>query len=184
MTFRVAHQTSGNPARCPYRVIVQGTGREIDWINQYLDYETLRRLTDNTLRSYAHELLHFLRWWESVYHTDAVSKDFLTESILLDYVRFQSGQERPLSGGTINQRVRPRLEERSGRKSREEFGLAFSPEFLREGSAVADFSRPEKVVLGCDDDASWLSVQRVLAASAFGRSRAPMGHSTAQVKPP
>jgi len=37
MTFRVNHQSSDNPARCPYRVVVQATGREIDWINQYLD---------------------------------------------------------------------------------------------------------------------------------------------------
>jgi len=66
MTFRVLHQPSTSQARCPYRVIVQGTGREIGWINQYLDYETLRRLADNTLKTYAHELLHFLRWWESV----------------------------------------------------------------------------------------------------------------------
>jgi hypothetical protein len=32
MTFRVAHQPSANPARCPYRVIVKATGREVDWI--------------------------------------------------------------------------------------------------------------------------------------------------------
>ena len=96
---------SNNHVRCPYRIVDQATGREIDWINQYLDYETLRRLADNTLRTYAHELLHFLRWWESVHHTDAVTKDALTESTLLDYVRFQSSQERELTGGTINQRV-------------------------------------------------------------------------------
>jgi site-specific recombinase XerD len=105
MTFRVLHQPSANQARCPYRVIVQKTGREIGWINQYLDYETLRRLADNTLKSYAHELLHFLRWWESVHHTDAIDNDALTESTLLDYVRFQSSQQRQLTGGTINQRV-------------------------------------------------------------------------------
>src|SRR5260370_29398352 len=105
MTFRVVHLPSTNQARCPYRVIVQTTGREIGWINQSLDCEALRRLSDNTLRSYAHELLHFLRWWESVHHTDAVTKDTLTESTLLDYVRCQSGQQRSLSGGTINQRV-------------------------------------------------------------------------------
>jgi integrase len=105
VTFRVVHQPSTNQARCPYRVIVQTTGREIGWINQYLDYETLRRLSDNTLRSYAHELLHFLRWWDSVHRTDALTKDTLTESTLLDYVRCQSGQQPPLSGGTINQRV-------------------------------------------------------------------------------
>ncbi len=105
MTFRIVHQPSTNQARCPYRVVAQGTGREIAWINQYLDYETLRRLADNTLKSYAHELLHFLRWWESVHHTDAINKEALTESTLLDYVRFQSSQERELTGGTINQRV-------------------------------------------------------------------------------
>jgi site-specific recombinase XerD len=105
MTFRVAHQPPTNPARCPYRVVVKATGREIGWINQYLDYETIRRLTDNTLRSYAHELLHFLRWWESVHHTDAVTKDTLSESTLLDYVRFQSGLQPQPSGGTVNQRV-------------------------------------------------------------------------------
>ena len=105
MTFRVAHKPAHSPARSPYRVIEQTTGREIDWINRYLDYESLRRVSGNTLRSYAHELLHFLRWWESVHHTDAVAEGALTESTLLDYVRFQSGQERPLCGATINQRV-------------------------------------------------------------------------------
>jgi hypothetical protein len=105
MTFRVLHKHSNNHARCPYRIVEQVTGREIDWINQYLDYETLRRLADATLRTYAHELLHFLRWWERVHHTDAVVKDALTETTLLDYVRFQSGQERELTGATINQRV-------------------------------------------------------------------------------
>ena len=104
MTFRVVHKPSNNHVRCPYRVIEQTTGREIGWINEYLDYETLRRLADATLRTYAHELLHFVRWWESVHHTDAVSKDALTESTLLDYVRFQSSQERELTGATINQR--------------------------------------------------------------------------------
>ncbi len=88
MTFRVNHQSSDNPARCPYRVVVQATGREIDWINRYLDYETVRRLADHTLQSYANELLYFLRWWESVHRTDAIAKDALTESTLLDYVRF------------------------------------------------------------------------------------------------
>ena len=79
----MVHKPSNNHVRCPYRIIEQSTGREIEWINQYLDYETLRRLADATLRSYAHELLHFLRWWESVHHTDKVTKDAPTESTLL-----------------------------------------------------------------------------------------------------
>ncbi|MGH9628732.1 MAG: hypothetical protein ACRD7E_10410 [Bryobacteraceae bacterium] len=102
MKFRVVHKPTNNHARCPCRVIERATGREIDWINPNLDYETLRRLADTTLRTYAHELLHFLRWWESVHHTDAVSKEDLTETTLLDYVRFQSGQERELTAATIN----------------------------------------------------------------------------------
>ena len=77
MTFRVVSKPSNSHVHCPYRIIERSTGREIEWINQYLDYETLRRLADATLRTYAHELLHFLRWWESVHHTDAV-----TESVL------------------------------------------------------------------------------------------------------
>ena len=101
MTFRVVSKPSNNHVRCPYRIIEQSTGREIDWINKYLDYETLRRLADTTLRSYAHELLHFLRWWESVHHSDVVTKDDLTESTSLDYVRFQYSQERELTGATI-----------------------------------------------------------------------------------
>src|SRR5258707_1414884 len=103
MTFRVVPKPSNNHVRCLYRVIEQTTGREIGWINQYLDYETLRRLADATLRTYADALLHFLRCWESVHHTDEVTKEALTESTLLGYVRFQSSHERELTGATINQ---------------------------------------------------------------------------------
>jgi integrase len=105
MNFRVAHQPASNPARSPFRIVEQATRREVDWINRFLDRECLRRVADTTLRSYAHDLLHFLRWWESVHHTDAISPDALTESTLLDYVRFQSGQQPQLSGSTINHRV-------------------------------------------------------------------------------
>ena len=93
MKFRVVHQPTTNHARSPYRIVEQTTGHEVDWINRYLDHECLRRVADLTIRSYAHHLLHFLRWWESVHHTDAIVEEALTESILLDYVRFQSGQE-------------------------------------------------------------------------------------------
>ena len=80
MNFRVVHQPTTNHARCPYRIVEQTTGREVDWVNRYLDYECLRRVADLTLRSYAQDLLHFLRWWESVHHTDAVAPDALTET--------------------------------------------------------------------------------------------------------
>jgi integrase/recombinase XerD len=105
MKFRVAHQPASNPARSPFRIIEQATSREVDWINRFLDRECLRRVAATTLRSYAHDLLHFLRWWESVHHSEAISPDALTESTLLDYLRFQSSQQPQLSGATINHRV-------------------------------------------------------------------------------
>src|ERR1700731_4017173 len=62
-------------------------------------------LAGKTLRTYAHNLLHFVRWWESVHHTgDAVEGD-LAESTLLDYVRFQSSRQPRPSGSTIHDRV-------------------------------------------------------------------------------
>src|SRR5215469_2094678 len=71
MNFRVVHLPTPNQARSAFR-IVETTGREVDWVNRYLDYECLRRMADLTLRSYAQHLLHFLRWWESVHHTDVI----------------------------------------------------------------------------------------------------------------
>ncbi len=105
MNLHVIHQPSPSKARSPFRVVERATGREIEWINRYLDYECLRRLSTATLSSYAYELLHFLRWWESVHHTDAVSEGEIKDSLLLDYVRFQSSQKPEPSGATINHRV-------------------------------------------------------------------------------
>jgi integrase len=104
MSFRIVPQPA-HPARCPFRIVEQTTGREVDWVNRYLDGEYLRRLAPLTVRSYAYVLLHFLRWWESLHHTGTVTLDVLTDSTLLDYVRFQSSQRPPCSGTTINQRV-------------------------------------------------------------------------------
>src|SRR5579863_10374047 len=105
MKFHVIYPQPPNPAQSPIRVVEQTTGREVSWINRYLDREYVRRLAAKTLRIYAHNLLHFIRWWESVHHTGDVLEGDLTESTLLDYVKFQSGQQPPPSGSTINSRV-------------------------------------------------------------------------------
>jgi GDP-mannose 6-dehydrogenase len=55
---------------------------------------------------------------------------------------------------TCEQIVLPRLQEASGRRAGEDFGLAVNPEFLREGSSVSDFFDPPKVVIGQFDEAS------------------------------
>jgi hypothetical protein len=93
MKFRILYQRSSNNAQSPVRIIEETTGHEVGWINRYLDREYVRRLADRTLRTYAHNLLHFVRWWESVHHTGDVLEQDLTESTLLDYVRFQSKKE-------------------------------------------------------------------------------------------
>src|SRR5438552_14865672 len=104
MKFRLIHQQVSNNAQSSVRVVEQ-TGREVGWINRYLDREYVRRLANTTLRTYAHNLLHFVRWWESLHHTGDIVEGDLTESTLLDYVRFQSSQQPRPSPSTINDRV-------------------------------------------------------------------------------
>lgn len=104
MKFRLIHQQASHSAQSPVRVVEQ-TGREVAWINRYLDREYVRRLANTTLRTYAHNLLHFVRWWESVHHTGDMREGDLSESTLLDYVRFQSNQQPRPSSSTINDRV-------------------------------------------------------------------------------
>jgi len=105
MKFCVIHQQTSNNAHSPMRVVEQTTDRGIGWINRYLDREYVRRIADTTLRTYAHNLLHFVRWWESVHHTSDIVEGDLTESTLLEYVRFQSSQQPRPSPSTINDRV-------------------------------------------------------------------------------
>ena len=105
MNFRLISQPISNTAQSPVRLVEQATGRGVGWVHRYLDREYLRRLADTTLRTYALNLLHFVRWWESLHHTGDVAEGDLTESTLLDYVKFQSGQQPPPSGSTINDRV-------------------------------------------------------------------------------
>jgi integrase len=105
MKFQVTYQKTSNGAQSPVRVVEQMTGRDVGWINRYLDREYVRRLADRSLRLYAHNLLHFVRWWASLYHTGEVLERDLTESTLLDYLRFQSALQPLPSGSTINARV-------------------------------------------------------------------------------
>ena len=87
-------------------MVEQSTGQEVGWINRFLDREYVRRLADNSLRSYAYNLLHFVRWWESEHHTGEIcDRKHLTESTLFDYLRFQSSLEPPPAASTINDRA-------------------------------------------------------------------------------
>jgi site-specific recombinase XerD len=105
MRFRVVQQPGRGNAQSPFRVVAEPTGRDVEWVNRFLDRERIRGLADSTLRSYAHDLLHFVRWWVAVNQTDTVTDKAITESTLLDYIRFQAGQDPRPAAASINRRV-------------------------------------------------------------------------------
>ena len=70
--FKDVYKRQG--AHSPIQVVEQPAGRGVGWINRFLDREYVRRLADKSLYSYAHSLLHFVRWWESVHHTGEISR--------------------------------------------------------------------------------------------------------------
>ena len=95
MTLRVLHRTDLPARRSPFRV-VGDDGRELELINRFLDLQCVRGLAPLSLRSYAHTLLHFARWWSHRPGVDVTRflLEQFTEATLVDYVRGQM-EERP-----------------------------------------------------------------------------------------
>jgi GDP-mannose 6-dehydrogenase len=56
--------------------------------------------------------------------------------------------------GTTLECLVPLVEEASGKRAGEDFGVAFYPEFLREGSALDDYASPPFVIVGAFDEPS------------------------------
>jgi GDP-mannose 6-dehydrogenase len=65
--------------------------------------------------------------------------------------------------GSTQERVIPALEAASGRKAGRDFGVAFNPEFLREGTAVHDFHHPPFTLVGEHDSRSAETVAALYA---------------------
>lgn len=104
MKFGVIQRRDLENALSPFRVI-QDNRREVEWVNRLLDQQRVRGVAETTLRSYAYDLLHFLRWWAKVNHSTTVTDKALIESTLLDYIRFQVNQQPPPAAASINRRV-------------------------------------------------------------------------------
>lgn len=65
--------------------------------------------------------------------------------------------------GTTDSVVAPLLEQASGKRAGIDFGIGMNPEFLTEGTAVADFMRPDRIVLGGIDERT-IALQREIYA--------------------
>ena len=54
--------------------------------------------------------------------------------------------------GTVEDVLRPIVEEHSGKKDGVDFHLCFQPEFLREGSSIRDYDKPPFTIVGANHD--------------------------------
>ena len=102
MTFHAVQRTDLPASRSPYR-IVDESGREVGWANQFLDAQCLHGLAELSLRAYLYSILHFVRWAQRappghppghppaspawMFGTSA--SDSSPQSTLVDYVRSQ-----------------------------------------------------------------------------------------------
>jgi GDP-mannose 6-dehydrogenase len=65
--------------------------------------------------------------------------------------------------GTVEGVVVPLLEEHSGQRAGERFGVCMNPEFLREGSSISDFHAPPMTIIGELDARSGDVIQTLYA---------------------
>ncbi len=63
--------------------------------------------------------------------------------------------------GTTMKVMVPAIEAASGKVAGLDFGVAFNPEFLREGVAVEDFRKPPKTVIGASDERAATILARI-----------------------
>jgi GDP-mannose 6-dehydrogenase len=65
--------------------------------------------------------------------------------------------------GSMQSVVIPTLEQASGKRAGEHFGVCINPEFLREGTAIYDYDHPPKTVIGADDERTAAPVRAIYA---------------------
>ena len=82
--------------------------------------------------------------------------------------------------GTTDKVVLPILEEASGKRAGADFGVGMNPEFLTEGVAIDDFMKPDRIVIGGNDERA-IAVQREVYASFAGVPVMVTNNSTAEM---
>jgi integrase/recombinase XerD len=102
MKLFLVHRPTVLASVSPYRLLDEH-GQEITWANAFLDGQCIRQLSLRSLRAYAYDLLHFARWWSERLLPQPLSE--ITESTLLDYVRYQLDQEPKPTPQTVNHRL-------------------------------------------------------------------------------
>lgn len=75
-----------------------------------------------------------------------------------------------LPPGTTQDFVIPKLEERSGKRFKRDFGVCYNPEFLREVSASEDFLNPWAIVIGTLDQQAHSLIKDLYRPLTQGRS--------------
>ena len=105
MTYELVYRVGLGNARSPFRVVAQPGAREVAWINRFLDQCMVRGLAWHTLRGYAFSLTHFIRWWAERRSSEEVTGQALTDSSLLDYLRYLTDQEPRPAANSVNKNV-------------------------------------------------------------------------------
>lgn len=73
--------------------------------------------------------------------------------------------------GTADKVKNAVLEELSLRKENIPFGIASNPEFLKEGSAINDFMKPDRIVCGVDDNRTQIILEQLYRSFMFTNDR-------------
>src|SRR3984893_7445094 len=76
--------------------------------------------------------------------------------------------------GTVNDVVRPLLEQESGKKDGKDFGICMNPEFMRETTAIYDFYHPPFTIIGAAGDRAAESVATLYASLKVPVERTPI----------
>ena len=75
--------------------------------------------------------------------------------------------------GTTENTVKPTIENHSGKRCGAEFGLCMNPEFLREGAALHDTLKPDRIVIGEYDQKSG-DILEALYRDFYGEKAPPI----------